>query len=420
MKCNHSSFKNIKSSFSKEYFTEILEYEIDKRIHYFGPYFKTPWKPQLSLREWLILSATNVYKLVKVRKPKQGQFEIFSSAPFNFNHYAKSHNLNIIIPNWVLKKGGTYIGGIKFQRKFNRLYQIISKAELGELLSESTFHSITDVIEDVKKEIGKRNIIAGFFQADLGFFERLFIDIFKQLKIPTFIFLHGLPGRYNAIDDNRADYLLVWGEKIKENYVNAGVKKDKIFVTGHPDYIVSKIEKNLKFSTSNILIISKSINGAPSDSMTKLDDNRDVIFTYLLKVQKSLTAIGVTSVRLRLHPSENKDWYRKTFDMEFFKIDKESLTKSLSSSTLVIGPTSTVFLDSIIAGVNYLVFEPNSYTQKVDPFDGSNSAVPVARCVDGLSRMLVNKTSVNPLILREYINHDFNLSTVWSAIKLPK
>ena len=69
--------------------------------------------------------------------------------------------------------------------------------------------------------------------------ERMAIDAGKEMGIPTVVFLHGLPARYNKIDDNRANYLCVWGEGIKEQYINVGVDPDKILITGHPSFSTS-------------------------------------------------------------------------------------------------------------------------------------------------------------------------------------
>ncbi len=70
------------------------------------------------------------------------------------------------------------------------------------------------------------------------------------------------------------------------------------------------------------------------------------IILYLYRIQKVLTAFGVRSVRLRPHPSENRNWYTKYFDPNFFKLNPYDLETSMKKATLVIGPSSTVFIES--------------------------------------------------------------------------
>ncbi len=73
-------------------------------------------------------------------------------------------------------------------------------------------------------------------------------------------------------------------------------------------------------------------------------------------------------------------------DLDFYIIDTDTLDSSLSKSTLVIGPTSTVFFDSFKAGVYYLIFQLefngvdliNGY-RIPGMYNGDNSKVPVAK-----------------------------------------
>ena len=62
------------------------------------------------------------------------------------------------------------------------------------------------------------------FANDMTAINRIAISACKNVGVKSMIYLHGLPaGSYNAIDNNRADYLCVWGDRMKELCVNAGV-----------------------------------------------------------------------------------------------------------------------------------------------------------------------------------------------------
>ncbi len=418
MNDNISLIKYLKSYSSNKYFIELLEYEINKRIYYYGDNFINPWKSTKSFREKMWANVHNIYRLINSSYNKQRNPEIFSNAYFNLDSLTKEKRINIVIPFWSFRREDKYIANIKYQRLFNRLDRIISRGNVGELISSSTFALVDYFIKESKNIIRKRNFIAAFFSNDLGFFDRLFIDIFKQLDILTFIFLHGLPGRYNSIDDNRADYLTVWGNQIKQNYIDKGVKEDKIIVSGHPLYKKEISSAELRFDLKDIVVLSRSISGSPSSSNQEYIDNRGTCIIYLLIIKDCLMKFGVPNIKLRLHPSENPRWYSKHLNDSFFKIDSMSLSELLKSSSLVIGPTSTVFLEALYYGVNYIVFEPiHSKNSLVNPFDGSNQKIPVAKSENDLFHFLKNKIAVKRSVFSEYIRPDYNFDKILEIIQ---
>jgi hypothetical protein len=410
---NLSLYKYLKSSSSEKYFIELLQYEINKIIYYYGENFIRPWKSTKSFKYKVLVGVHNIYRVINSSYNKHQNPEIFSNAYFNLNSLMKDKGVNIVIPFWSFKRNGQYIANIKYQRLFNRLNRIISKGSVGELISTSTFALVDYFIKESKIIIRKRNFIAAFFSNDLGFFDRLFIDIFKQLDIPTFIFLHGLPGRYNIIDDNRADYLIVWGNQIKQNFINKGVKEEKIIVSGHPLYKKEILSTQLRFDLKNIVVLSRPISGSPSSSNQEYIDNKGTCIVYLLILKKCLIKFGVSNVTLCPHPSEDPNWYSNQLNDDFFTIGSESLPKLLKKSSLVIGPTSTVFLESLYYGVNYLVFEPiDSNISLVDPFDGSNDKIPIAKNEWDLYNIIENKIEVERSVFSEYISADFNIDRI--------
>ncbi|MFN4152659.1 MAG: hypothetical protein ACK4IX_17080, partial [Candidatus Sericytochromatia bacterium] len=267
-----------------------------------------------------------------------------------------------------------------------------------------------------------KNVKALFLAQDMNFFQKIIIKAFKENNKKSFIFLHGLPARYNNIDDNRTDYLLVWGDKIKENYINKGVDKNKIFSVGHPLY--QKYErKNLRFSLDNILVITKSLPGAPISSDEELlFQDRSRILLYLYSIQNTLSKFGVNNVRLRVHPSENINWYMKYVDKKFYTPDYNNLKESIEKSTLLIGPMSTLLLESIYYGVNYLLYEPNyeGYSllneKIVEPFDGSDKNIPVAKNEDELYEILKERVLVNPDCFHDYIKTPFDIKFIKDLI----
>jgi hypothetical protein len=260
------------------------------------------------------------------------------------------------------------------------------------------------------------NIAALIVPNDQSFFELLNILIFRDIKKPSFIFLHGLPCRYNIYDENQTDYLIVWGEKIKEHYTDVGFDPKKIFVSGHP-YYKPKQKTILRNSLENILIITKSTEGAQYRDKVRIADRGNLVL-YLYSIQNVLQKIGVKHVRLRPHPSESSAWYFQFLDKNFFRLDALELSKSLDQSSLVIGPTSSVLLQSLYHDVNYLIYEPTINNLNligfslVPPFDGSNKKVPAAQNEQELSELLKDKISIDPSVINDYIQTPFDISFI--------
>ena len=91
--------------------------------------------------------------------------------------------------------------------------------------------------------------------------------------------------------------------------------------------------------------------------LSEIDYLHNRLNVYIYEIGKVLKELG-GKAKLRMHPSENPDWYAKFIDTKFFVIDQDKLSASLANSTLVIGPVSTLFIDAINFGVSYIVYEP--------------------------------------------------------------
>jgi hypothetical protein len=135
-------------------------------------------------------------------------------------------------------------------------------------------------------------------------------------------------------------------------------------------------------------------------------------------VQAALQKSEVKGALLRCHPSENPDWYMKFCDKKFWKISNQSLDDDLKTSTLVIGPSSSVFIEAIISGVNYYIFEPvlnTTYSfdySPVPPFDGTDPRAPVAKSFGDLERLIKSGRRADPAIVDSYVSRKYDLSGV--------
>lgn len=300
--------------------------------------------------------------------------------------------------------------------------KITRKKDFNDVVTKENAELLEHYKEKLLKEYSEYNFKALFVGNGEPFIFKLHLDLFKQLQVPSFIFLHGIPGIYNLDTERKADYLLVWGEQIRQNYINAGFDPNKVVVTGHPRYFEIPTDFKLRNNLSNVLVtttasVSWSPHGWKADHFPIYD--RSIIVLYCYSVQSVLQKMGVKHARLRVHPSVRKDWIMKFVDKKFYTIDTTSLQQSLHASSLVIGPTSTVWLESILAGVNYLVYEPEldgNENRLVPPFDGSDALMDVAFSEDSLYNMVKEKYMLDTKIVRKYID-PFEFKKVFEIIK---
>ena len=409
---------------------ESIKYELDQHIYFYGNQFKYPKERHKCFADKLFKK-----KIKKIVKHYIGLIScmlrhnlnnskkiILSNAYFSVNEELRKLNFNVYNPPWSIGRNFKILANQEILREIEYFKESFENKDFIDIIRKDFISKIYLFKSHLKKYFIDSDIAALFVPNDMSFFENIAINIFKQISRPSFIFLHGLPALYNNIDNNRSDFLIVWGEKIKEHFISAGVDRNKILVSGHPYYKELKC-KELRSNLESPLIITKSMNGAPSDSKNEVrTTDRGNLILYLYMIQAVLRKFGVKHVRFRPHPSENSTWYLKFIDKDFFRVDRDELSGSLRKSTIVIGPTSTVFLEAIYHSVNYICFEPSqngvclTNFKVVPPFDGSDERVPVAKNEEELEQIIKDKVKVDIKIFNDYIKTPFDLSFVKSLI----
>lgn len=278
---------------------------------------------------------------------------ILSNAYVNVNLYGA----NVVLPPWTFSPKKNIANSLAIFYLIEKIEKELDKRSVKTLMSQEFKLLLSQFEKEMVKVFFDYKIGALIVPNDLSFFENLSIKIANKNNISSFVYLHGLPARYNNIDDTRADYLVVWGNGLKREYVNVGVEEVKILTLKHPIY--SNFEKTILESTLNeVLVLTKAISGVPCNSTDIILPKRSVLLYYLELVKDNLKKLGVTEAKLRLHPSENKDFYNKNLPDDFFVVDESSKEEALLHASLVIGPTSTMVLDAIKAGKNYILFDP--------------------------------------------------------------
>jgi len=409
---------------------ELIKYDIDQCMYYYGEQFKNPRERSV---EFTVKNATHkgwgtsrisrcIKRIAGCRFRSQSMSParqvktdkcVLSQTYFGFNEELEKIGLRALSYQGYGEHAAL---NEELAKKVDVLLQKLSSPEIGRIANEEMFAAIAELREDLLRYYSKLDIKALVVPYDMPFMERLMLDVFKELGKLSFIFLHGLPGRYNVYDDNRSDYLIVWGEKIKDAYIKAGFKAEKILVSGHP-YYTGCADRAIEFDLRDVLVITKTMSIAQHSDMVRLADRGNLI-GYLYSIQEVLLNCGVKSARLRPHPSERGEWYLRHIDSRFYSLDRESLMDSLKRATIVVGSTSTVLLESTYYGKNYLVYEPLAKGLDlvgfplVPPFDGSDVRVPVANDESQLRALMRDHRCVDAGFLADYIKQPFDISWI--------
>lgn len=372
---------------AKKNYLDKIKIELDWRIYHYGAHFNTPFENKL--HHWTYEDLK--YDLKNQIILKRNQFKSKTKKKFISSIYFGNFDQNLAklgevqTPVW-LPRGFVIDGNNSLYKKSKNITNLLGKASFNTLLMPQTASLLDEYESDLFNYYSETDPRAVFLFTDQYYHSKVTIEVFKKINKKSFVLSHGLPGIYSKEVDNRSDYLYVWGNKIKCNYIQAGFNAEKIFVIGHPGYMTPKKIDSLRNSFENILVLPKAMTWHQHTYEPAIAD-RGAIIVYLLSLQIVLQKFGVKSVRLRPHPSANVHWMLSFLDPSFFIADPyPQLSESLAHTTLAIGPTSTVFLESILNGVNYVIYEPQDDDgidllnyKIVPPFDGSDPEIAVAK-----------------------------------------
>jgi len=384
------------------YCLDLLKHELDWHIYDYGDHANHGNRRGGRFRkEDLILLLK--YLLHKNKFKQKRVKKILSFIPYSFDQTIRSIGYEPFSTNFNVRNDSSLIkSNFLIKSKF-KLDKIIRLNNFNEIISNDL-----DFISEFKIEyfkiIKKYDFTSLFVLTDQQFLSRISIDVFKELNKKSFIFGHGLPGIYSRHLDNRSDYLMVWGKAIKENYIEAGFEREKLIVVGNPKYKNIPQKNVINWSTKNIVIFPESslLWHQHTYNEPKLIDRSGMIL-YLYEVQKVLLKLEVQHVRYRLHPSINHKWISKFIDNNFYTLESGSLENTIKHASLVIGATSTTFLECIQKGINYIVYERRNTNSLVPPFNGSDPRVPFANNTDELEELIRNKEIVDFSVLNDYM-----------------
>lgn len=276
-------------------------------------------------------------------------------------------------------------------------------AVFNELIQPENAAYLDKLYHQLVEELKALPIDAVLVRTSELFFEKLMIDALRELGRPSITVLHGLPGIYTKATEGRADYLTVWGERIRENFIKVGYDSKRVLVAGNYKYDIVPTFKTLRASLEDVLVLTSAPFAEHQHEWEweKFDiQDRGLLITYLYSVESALKKAGVQSARLRPHPAVNKEWLIEYVDKDFYQIDTLDFIQSLTQATLCVGQTSSTFLEALMCGVTYIPYEPSEEgkigmgrTEIVPPFDGSESTLKTAYTEAQLLEMIKSRYS---------------------------
>ena len=280
---------------------DVLKYELDKRIYLYGDQFRFPRERVRnadSFKRRIRKLRGDLLKRQKVKRAFRSVFpaakKIVSNAYFSVNDELRKNGYMVYSPHWGDSHDSSFLPDVRLLTAYVRLREVLDRATFAELLSEQTSAVIHDFVASSMTAYQSIGTAALIVPNDLNVWERIAIEQFKEMGKPSFTFLHGLPGRYNRLDESRSDLFVVRGEKIKENYVKAGHNPHRILVSGHPEYR-RFANPAPSHSLGNILVLTKSMQGAQHSDKVVVSD-RGSLVAYLYSLQNVLSSLGVKRV----------------------------------------------------------------------------------------------------------------------------
>ena len=417
--------ENAETALSKKYI-DFFKAELDWQIyvsetHMAKQYYRDK---DVSLKERLLHFYQYSFALLSKANLKSSEnLKILSTVFFPDKESLPNLGIDSYAPIWHPVGKKNIFGDLKTLQWHKDIQNRIRNDDFHLFLKPEFHEELEKFQEHLFLQYKKQDFKGLFLYTDQYFYSKYSIEIFKKLDRPSFIFSHGMPGLYNLEVDNRSDYLMVWSEKIKNNYIKAGFESSKLKVVGHPKYLNLPKEKSLRSDLSNVLVIPvSSVTWHQHSYNNVVVNDASMVVLYLYKAQTVLKRLGVKRARYRPHPSINKDWVVPFLDPSFYILDTEPLTTSLNKASLVIGAGSTVLLEALIQGVNYIAFDPKddngiSMTgyKAVAPFDGSEEKLLMSNDEVVLEQMIKSNALTAYSLVHDYIQ-DFDLSVIKELI----
>lgn len=194
----------------------------------------------------------------------------------------KREKLNKKIEKFIKKLKKT---NLNKEIKLNKELEKIIKEELINL-AKINFYKICKNIEEMNSLIKKGGIDLLMLSDDSIPLTKSFVELGKKFKIPSIVFLHGLPAtyKYYPMCPVEADYIVLDREEIKKDFIKYGTKEEKIKLLGCPRYDLLKEKKIAKDRKIIAYLMEVTMENKPDNELTKREQKE--ILKKIIKVMK--------------------------------------------------------------------------------------------------------------------------------------
>lgn len=320
---------------------------------------------------------------------------------------------------------------IKKSSHFKKQMYSINKMNIKELLEEELdkiFYTSDVVIKFflVMEKIFKIFSPKVFLTSNVPLREtRSLIYACKFYKIPVIGIRRGTGGFISEYSlYNTVDRLLVAGNFAKETFINSGVDKQKIIITGLPifDNLIQKLpekklmEKELrkKLSINDNFIIITYLTQTINPYFQNKDKINEINYIY-----KQIVKFENIFLIIKLHPSEKKteiyNLFAKSIGLKNYVIirDEINLSNILLASKIAITKYSTTGFNALIAGCRLIITNFHDEKMKFNFFLENDVAISVknGNQLNNVLRELVeNKIPIDREKIDNFLtNHFFKL-----------
>jgi len=202
-----------------------------------------------------------------------------------------------------------------------------------------------------EKMILKWNISVLFVYADTPTFERMLCLIAKKHCLLTAVIQHGFKDYPQDLDMDTVDYVLVWSEETKRDYLSLRHNEYKGIITGNPLFeAYIRTEESMVYNRA-ILILAHSFYNL--SNFSQYSHQEVYLRTAINFVKKTFPDYEII---FRPHPGEELAVYQKYIfpklkEFEDVEIDTERpIDKSFKRCSIVICANSTGGIEAFLAG----------------------------------------------------------------------
>lgn len=285
----------------------------------------------------------------------------------------------------------------------------IVKSRLINMVKKEVSH-IVKLLDELYNAMKNKKIDMILLAAEDAPFIRGAVQLSKQFNIPTIVFLHGFSGISFPACFSNTDYLIIFGEGKKKNFLKEGFKEKQIKVLGSPRHDDFKIIN----TNSNIILYAMEVaNGndvVPDTHLTK--KRQKEILKMVFKSMKNFPnykLIIKTRPNWELAKLPLKIATEENFE-NFEIIEKTNNLKLLARSKIVIINQTTMGVEALLMGkpvisISYKDLDKFNAYKEIDFVDNVYSSDQLTESIN--KNLTNNKSLENEMeMLKEYLFTD--------------